>query len=399
MAAVGAAALLLGLDAVRSGPPEPMVELPVDLVGGDVQVPVSVPGSAPVPFILDTGAGATILDWHLADSLGLDPRATGSTGGAGPGQLRFGRSEGGELRLGSIRIGSDPPLVMPLDSVLAPWCGCRTGGVIGFPFFRDHVVDLDFADGRVRIWSSDAVLDLPEANRVPLRVERPWARVDAELFFPGLGGHGAELVVDLGAPDPLYLTTRWVRSERALDRLAAPLEVSRGAGVGGEARFRMTRADSLTAGPLTVRRPIALLSEDAALDLDTDGILGMAVLRRFRRVVLDYPREQMLLILRRQDVEVPDFNLSGLVLWAPGAWSRGDTAAVRVREVWDGSPAARAGLRAGDRILAVGGDAVEAASLDRARRALRSMPGDTVSLTVEREGTVSRVELVLQRLL
>lgn len=390
------AAGLPGALAAQGGPDGSLAVLPFELVGEHAHVSVSVGEAGPFPFVLDTGAGETVVDWHLADSLGLDPRPVTTVRGAGPGRMRVGRTEPVDLRMGPVRLYSGRAYTMPLDSALRPWTGARTAGVVGYPFFRDHVVEMDFEGRHLRVWGGDVRVDLPGAREVSLEVDRPWAHVQAEIHLPGGEARDARLIVDTGAPDALYLTTRWTERERLDGWVSDAPEVPVGAGVGGETRLRARRVDSLRIGPVTVRRPLALISRDDALDLDTDGILGVEVLRRYR-VILDYPRERMLLYPAAGTGEVDDPNPSGLVLWAPEAWTEGADAPVRAHEVLPGSPAARAGVRPGDRILRMDGRDVTASDLGWARRSLRSGPDDTVSLSVDRDGTVLSVDLVLDR--
>lgn len=63
----------------------------------------------------------------------------------------------------------------------------------------------------------------------------------------------------------------------------------------------------------------------------------------------------------------------------------------------DGSPAARAGVKAGDEILEVNGTSLDGLSLDQASDLLRGKPGSTVTLSLLPEGTDKRVSVKLIR--
>jgi putative serine protease PepD len=68
--------------------------------------------------------------------------------------------------------------------------------------------------------------------------------------------------------------------------------------------------------------------------------------------------------------------------------------AARITEVVTGTPADRAGLRAGDEVTAVDGDAIE--SGDQLREAIDAKrPGDKLSLTITRSGDERTVEVTL----
>jgi carboxyl-terminal processing protease len=77
---------------------------------------------------------------------------------------------------------------------------------------------------------------------------------------------------------------------------------------------------------------------------------------------------------------------------------------VDVRDGWlsviaplAGSPAERAGLRPGDRIVEIEGRAVSSRSPDEARSGLRGVPGTKVTLLVERPGVDGRIPIVITR--
>ncbi|MFO0336377.1 MAG: S41 family peptidase [Pseudomonadota bacterium] len=70
---------------------------------------------------------------------------------------------------------------------------------------------------------------------------------------------------------------------------------------------------------------------------------------------------------------------------------------VRIGDPVEGSPAARAGVRAGDRLVSVDGDAVDAQDLDAITRRLRGRAGTVVKLVVEREGVAAPLGFELKR--
>lgn len=73
--------------------------------------------------------------------------------------------------------------------------------------------------------------------------------------------------------------------------------------------------------------------------------------------------------------------------------TNGSSGAV-VAQVADGTPAAQAGFQQGDVITAIDGQAVSS-SQDLSARILAKAPGDTVSLTVERDGSTEDVQVTL----
>lgn len=90
------------------------------------------------------------------------------------------------------------------------------------------------------------------------------------------------------------------------------------------------------------------------------------------------------------------------------AWRRGDVRyegigarfrrpSTVVLEVFDGSPAERAGLRKGDRVIAVDGASIADASTENAISRIRGPRGSTVELTIVRQGQEQPVQLTVER--
>jgi S1-C subfamily serine protease len=71
-----------------------------------------------------------------------------------------------------------------------------------------------------------------------------------------------------------------------------------------------------------------------------------------------------------------------------------DIKGVLVEDAIDGYPAAEAGIIAGDIITAVDGIEVES-SFELVARLLRYEPGDTVTITINRDGQISDLNLIL----
>ncbi|MGW5410982.1 S41 family peptidase [Actinomadura geliboluensis] len=87
---------------------------------------------------------------------------------------------------------------------------------------------------------------------------------------------------------------------------------------------------------------------------------------------------------------------SGVGLWlgGTGGGADGNGARTVVASVQPGTPAARAGVRAGDVVTAVGSTPVDGWDISRVAEALRGRPDEPVELTVERDRRTERFHLV-----
>jgi predicted metalloprotease with PDZ domain len=144
--------------------------------------------------------------------------------------------------------------------------------------------------------------------------------------------------------------------------------------------------------PLALDRVEACVTERASLPRLEDelpervhGLLGASFLSRFR-VVIDY-RDQVLWL---EPVAQPGGVLPGPHVGLRLEWRWG---ALRVAGVVPDSPAARAGARPGDEVLAIGDSPAARLSPATAEGLLLGEPGTTVTVTLRREGVARRLDL------
>lgn len=271
------------------------VSVPFRLDAGNVFVEALVNGTGPHDFLLDTGSPVTALDRGLAEKLGLDIDSVGTASGAGGDSVPAGRVEGVAVRLGGEDAAPETVYVLPLDSLMSPAQDRTVDGVIGYPFFRDRVVGIDFPAGSLRVHHADRFRYAGPGHRLAMSVREGWPVLEAVADLPELGPTPVELMVDLGSRGNVLFTTPFVRRFRLDQSLRDTARATLGMGLGGPARFLLARIDGLQLGSLWIPDVVAGFSTGEALPFaQFEGVLGTGLLRRYR-VVLDYPREEMIL--------------------------------------------------------------------------------------------------------
>lgn len=134
-----AAVAALGSD--QNAPKAPL-SLPFDFFSNQILLQVSVNGSEPVWFVLDSGASACVVDTALAQKLGIKTEGEKQGSGAGKGTVKFFAPQV-TYGLPGLFLPVDESYVIDLSSQAA-LLGRYVGGILGYTFFAPYVADVDY---------------------------------------------------------------------------------------------------------------------------------------------------------------------------------------------------------------------------------------------------------------
>jgi hypothetical protein len=344
-----------------------------------VFVPVTVNG-IPTTALLDTGADVSFLERGFAARAGVVGRRSVSVRGM-VGTAAATVADGVAMDLGSLRLEGLSPAIVDLSD-LATCAGREVPVILGEDVFERAVVEMDL--DRRRVTFHDPVRFRAPGGAVVVPLERATrgrlVRVSVE------GGAAVPARLDLGCATPLVLRPSSWDGHRLLDRRRSSTWLA--AGAAGVFEERVATVASLRfSGVELVDVPTSFLPPDATRGDPTvaPAIVGLPAFEGFHLWV-DYPRDALHLVrLAPRGSTAFRRDQLGLVF-------DGDRGALRVIHVAPGSPAAAAGLRRGDRVLAI--DTRPAGSWTPAeRRALGARPeGTTVALRMA-DGTTRVVRL------
>ncbi|MHB1057006.1 MAG: aspartyl protease family protein [Rhodanobacter sp.] len=337
--------------------------VPMHFQGSMLLVEASINGSEPLPFILDTGGHAILTD-DAAKRLGLASHGKGVSTGSGPGSMSMAYTKVGRLTMGEADIRDQTFLVMPYGYAFAERGGqTPVAGILGLEIFERFAVTFDYDRRQLVLQPFDhgAPPAAVKGNVLPLRFTFDMPLVDASVD----GRHGV-FGIDTGNAGHLLLFPQWAGREGLLAHYAKGYPQPTG-GVGGTFLSHIAHVRSMQLGEAAVGIPLAQLTraDAGATGNPTEaGNIGQDVLSRFN-VHFDYRRQSMTLLPRSQ-ASPWRFASAGLRAVKTDAAHRD-----RFKVVWvvPGGPAAEAGLRKGDEIVAVDGKPARTIGSDDLRSA------------------------------
>jgi predicted aspartyl protease len=260
--------------------------IPVELVDHLVLVTAEVNG-VPGSFLLDSGAGATVLDSGFASRLGLAERGVMEARGTG-GSETAAFVDASTLQLPGVVLRGQTIVTIGLDGV-AEALGRPIAGILGWDFLSRFAVEIDYARARLALAPSGKYEPRPGAVRVPLRIEMNVPRVEGTLD----GEHRGSFLVDTGNGRGLLLHSPFARAHGYGERRSdGAVDV---AGVGGSTRMDQITIRSLALGGAEFRDLPAFVSDSDEGIVAIDEAIGNVGGALFERSVLafDYSEESL----------------------------------------------------------------------------------------------------------
>lgn len=362
-------------------------ELPFELLNNHIFVTVRLDGKEPLRMVFDTG-GMNVVVPGVAKRLGLEGQGALQGRGVGEKTEDMALTKVGELRLGDVVLRDQTFFLFPLAGV-SEVEGVQVDGIIGYEVFKRFVVRIDYVKKLLTFTLPEAFDGKGAGTAVAFTFDEQTPQVDGEI--DGIPG---KFTIDTGSRNSLDLTTPFVEAHGLKARYAPKVEAMTGFGVGGGVRSAVTRAKLLKLGSVEVPAPVTAFTlnrKGSLTDRYVAGNVGGGVLRRFT-VTFDYSRQTIWLAPNEAFAAPDNYDRAGL-------WINRAEDGFEVEDVVAHGPAAEAGVRVGDTILAIDGKSPADLSLAEVRTRFRdSAPGTPVRLTVRSGGEVREVAVVLREL-
>ena len=188
-----------------------------------IYVPVLLNGHGPFTFELDTG-GHLILAEQTAAAIGLIPRGSFSSTGAGDAVMHVGFARVEDIRIGQAVMSDQPAKILPLSAQandrgsLAP-----RAGILGLELFERFTVAIDRRRKVVRLRLRGEPYPQPAGQRMALLFDE-----DAPLIQGDIQGSPGTLMLDTGNAGATIVEDFWARHSGAARNLGPGLSDGEG---------------------------------------------------------------------------------------------------------------------------------------------------------------------------
>ncbi|WP_373493564.1 aspartyl protease family protein [Aquiflexum sp.] len=360
-------------------------EIPFLASNNLIILPVSINDSVPVNFLVDTGVKTNILfSKTLGDYLGLKyTRKLDLVGADGKTVLTASVSPTNHLDLGPIEGIFQTILVLDEDFLeLERVIGVPVFGVIGYEFFKHNPVKIDYDEGVISFYRSDALKKRPFGFRkLPVKLENSKPYIQAKVKQNDGGELDAKLLIDTGANHGLLL------NRETSDQIILPnerLESELGRSLGGDlygfvARTRRLRFSSLKFNNIITSFPDETEFSYVIKDSGRQGSVGSELLGRMN-IIFDYNREKIYVKKGMTFHEPFEYDMSGITSRVIPS----DEKRFYVSQVREGSPAYIAGVRKNDEFVSINTVPLDFWELSDLIKIFRSEEGREIKLVLQR---------------
>jgi hypothetical protein len=314
----------------------------------------------------------------------------------------------------------------------APRLGVPVHGIIGYDFFKDFIIEINYASKYIKLHSPEnykpkrcsscEVFDIEFFNNKPY-IEGVVTMKDEEI--------PVTLLIDSGGSDALWL---FHDKERGVNVPEKHFEDFLGRGLNGSVYGKRAKIDAFAMGKFKLKRVNAAFPDSTSISFarkfkDRSGTISGELLKRFN-IIFDYPNRKISLKRNRNFSNPFYYNKSGITLEhdgvrvvktvekdrgiarfqsanqsvatsdliVSGSYKYTLAPSFRIVELRIDSPAYRAGLQIGDVILSINNKQAHLYSLQQITQMFFDHDGKRIKLLIDRKGVQKKVEFKLESL-
>jgi hypothetical protein len=295
-------------------------------------------------FILDTGSGGISLDSSTCAKLNLVPSYSDTmvTGMGSSHKAKFVYDQ--KLLLPGLKIDNLDFHVNDYD-VLTSVYGEKIDGIIGYSFFKQFIVKIDFDTLDIEVYQPGEIkypkqgtLLRPAFTALPIQnvTVKDGRKLDFNFYF------------DTGAGLCFLMSEAFAKDSAVLSSKRKPVS-TQAEGMGGKLQMQVSVVKMVQIGHYKFRNVPTYIFKDEYNVTSypfVGGLIGNDLLRRFN-IVVNYPQREIHLSPNNHFFEPFDYAYTGMATYFLNG-------KIFVEDIMPGSPAEKAGLKVNDVLIAVG---------------------------------------------
>jgi len=392
--------------------------IPFKLIANLIFIPVNING-VDLTFLLDTGVSETSVFSLENQELKLPNVEKIKFSGLGGNISIDGfRSDNNTAKIGKNFVNHSMTIyiIVNQDFNISSHVGIPVNGIIGYHFFKDHPVVIDYSAKKITIYN-DANLFRKRIKRfeeieISIEKNKPYVFADVEMTNER---QRSKLLIDLGNSDPIWLFPALIK-DFVYNR--PNIDDYLGRGFNGDVYGKRSRIHHMYLGKFAFEKPLTAMPDEFSIQHvilveDRKGSVGGDIMRRFT-IALDYGHQKMYLRKNTDFNEPFYFNMSGLDFMQDGMeWSKdlvtlparskgapsGGTEIINnslqynfilkpvfsIAGVRKDSPGEKAGLQKEDRLISINGRKTADMTLQKILEMMKSGEGRTIEIIIERK--------------
>ncbi|KAF2516488.1 PDZ domain-containing protein [Flavobacterium foetidum] len=407
------------------------VVIPFKMINNLVFIPIKVNG-VELNFLLDSGVEETILfsmeekkevSFNNIEKIRL--RGLGSEE-----EVEGLKSANNVLETHGLRSsGHLVYIILDQSFNLSSHIGIPVNGIIGYKFFKNNVVEINYSKKKVIVYGSKSKIKQKlekKFTQIPITIERskPYIQTNAVVDSVAMS---AKLLVDIGNSDAFWIFEN--------DKIKLPKKNFPdflGKGFSGDIEGHRAKIEKFSIDGFEFKRPIVSFPDSSSIKNvkmvpNRIGSVGGEIFKRFT-LVLDYQDQKLYLRKNSRYKEPFTYNKSGITVQHNGLQWVQETVHMETVQVsnsfsdvsYDGkkddnfkykfalkpvyeivnirkfSAAAKCGLQAGDIIVSINHERPYKYSLQQINQMLKSEEDVWITLEVERDSVILKFRFKLQ---
>jgi len=373
--------------------PKKIESIPFEMVGSYMVVKVRINDSSPLNLILDSGVRNIIITELLAgDQVTLIySDVTDLMGLGGGAHLNAFTSNFNTLKIGKLNFEHKTVYVLQEDVFnLTRQTGTKINGLLGVDFFQDYLVEINYTDRRIRFYDADT-FGAPKGYQViPITFEGKKMFIQLSVLDTDSTKKTVKMLVDTGAE-----LNAWFQSFTA-GSVQVPAKTIRGTigqGLNGIITGFYGSIPQICLGEFCLKNPIVSFPDSISIGeivrtSRRDGTLGSQILSRFN-LFIDYKHGLFYFKPNSNLKKGFYYNVAGIEV----AQIIPFISQTEVMDVWENSPADKAGVLKGDQIMEINGRKTFVMSMQEIKSIFQSSTKIPLYLVLKRADKEIEVKL------